>query len=164
MAYDLSEFLTKPGLAGWNGGLMDEYARAAVDFCNAVEAVEPAKFTQDVKPSPDPDCTSIHGLCVHVLAAANGYGNSLLRALQPDAALGTKVDASSVRRPGDVRPALALQLRRTERIVADIAKLPEAEQEALEVKPRWHSPLRVDLMLEHAIVHLLRHRRQIERW
>jgi hypothetical protein len=32
------------------------------------------------------------------------------------------------------------------------------------VKPRSGLPLEVDLLVEHAIVHLLRHRRQIERW
>ncbi|MCA8915112.1 MAG: hypothetical protein KDB90_06845 [Planctomycetes bacterium] len=39
MDYDLSDFLDRPGAAGWVGGLMDEYARAASDFCRVLEGV-----------------------------------------------------------------------------------------------------------------------------
>jgi hypothetical protein len=163
MNYDLSQFLAKPGLAGWGGGLMDEYARAAVDFCNAVETLTPAKFGQ-VKPSPDPDCASIRGLCVHVVSSAHGYGSHLLRAMSVEVPPPPKIDESSIKLPTAVRPLLAQQIRRTEGIVADIVKLPEKQQEALVARPSWALPMQVDLMLEHAIVHLLRHRRQVERW
>jgi hypothetical protein len=164
MTYDLSEFLAKPGLAGWGGGLMDEYARAAVDFCNVVEALAPAKFTDDVKPDSDPDCVSIRKLCVHVLSSAHGYGSHLLRAMGVEVPPPPSIDENSIKLPAAVRPLLAQHIRRTEGIVADIVKLPEKQQEALVVRPRWALPMQVDLLLEHAIVHLLRHRRQIERW
>ena len=166
MAYDLSEFLAKPGLAGWGGGLMDEYARAAVDFCNVVEAVAPAKFTDDVRPASDPDCVSIRKLCVHVLSSAHGYGSHLLHAMGVEVPPPPPptIDENSIKLPAAVRPILAQQIRRTEGIVADILKLPEKQQEALVVRPRWALPMQADLLLEHAIVHLLRHRRQVERW
>ncbi|MCA8915113.1 MAG: hypothetical protein KDB90_06850 [Planctomycetes bacterium] len=63
-----------------------------------------------------------------------------------------------------MRPLLAVALKRTEAILHDILKLPQAEQEAITIRPRWGLPMQVDLLVEHAIVHLLRHRRQIERW
>ncbi|MCB9893473.1 MAG: hypothetical protein H6839_03385 [Planctomycetes bacterium] len=37
MDFHLSEFLDTPDADGWLGGLMDEYARAAVNFCRELE-------------------------------------------------------------------------------------------------------------------------------
>ena len=39
-----SAFLTKPGAAGPFGALLDEYGRAAADFCRTVEGFTPADF------------------------------------------------------------------------------------------------------------------------
>ena len=37
-------FLEKPGSPGGFGALLDEYARAAEDFCTVVERFDPAAF------------------------------------------------------------------------------------------------------------------------
>jgi uncharacterized damage-inducible protein DinB len=160
MANDYSQFIDRPGVDGWVGGLMDEYARAAVDFCRVLEAVPAARFTEQ-RPSPDPDCVSIQALCIHVVRASHGYANLILRTCDQPV---PEIAAPEIRNPAALRPLLAAAMRRTEAVLHEIAKLPPEQQAALVIKPRSGLPLEVDLLVEHAIVHLLRHRRQIERW
>ncbi len=163
MTYDLSTFLQTPGQPGWAGALMDEYARAAEDFCRAVESL-PVATSQKIKKSEDPDCTSIQNICVHVLLAARGYANHLLRAQDLSLPYQKEVSVEQINGPKAVRPMLAEFTRYTERVLAEVLKLPQDKQEAITVRVTWGLPMQIDLLLEHAIVHLLRHRRQIERW
>lgn len=142
---------------------MDEYARAAVDFCRVLEAVPGTRLVEQ-RATSDPDCASIQNLCIHVVRAAHGYANLILRARELPVPETPPPGPDDITTPASVRPLLAVALRRTEAILHDIAKLPEPEQEAITIRARWGLPMQVDLLIEHAIVHLLRHRRQIERW
>ncbi len=40
----------------------------------------------------------------------------------------------------------------------------DIRQAAVRFESRWKQPYDIEQMLEHAIVHILRHRRQLERW
>jgi len=48
--------------------------------------------------------------------------------------------------------------------VAPLRELDEETVDAMEWRVRWGPLYNPESMLEHAIVHLLRHRRQLERW
>jgi hypothetical protein len=62
-----------------------------------------------------------------------------------------------------VRPRLARELRFMEETVDGLTG-DDAELEALRFQVGWGPTYDPEMMLEHIIVHLLRHRRQIERW
>ena len=58
---------------------MDEYARAAEDFCRVIEAIPAALFLREI-PSADPDTVSIRALCRHAVGAAHRYADYILQA------------------------------------------------------------------------------------
>ena len=64
-----SEFLDRPGLPVPFGALMDEYARAAGDFCRVLEGFDASRF-QGERASNDPDTRSPRALALHVCGAA----------------------------------------------------------------------------------------------
>ena len=52
----------------------------------------------------------------------------------------------------------------TEETVEPLLKATEQEIQALSFAVRWGPRYDPDMILEHAVCHLLRHRRQLERW
>ena len=66
--------------------------------------------------------------------------------------------------PTDVRPHLAAELRYTETVIEPLRHMTDPEVAAMTFQVSWGSTYDPEQMLEHAIVHLLRHRRQLERW
>lgn len=155
-------FLHRPGLPGLFGALMDEYARAAEDYCRAVEAVNPEAYAE-ARPSDDPDTASLQAICAHVVGAARRYSDYIRKARGLPYAEKFQLDPAAVARPGDVRAALAAAMQYTEESLVDWYEDPMAAA-PLSFVVRWGPTYDPEMILEHAIVHLLRHRRQIERW
>ena len=156
-------FLARPGLAGAMGALMDEYARAADELCRVVETLPAARFERAVE-SRDPSTTSLREVCRHVAGAARRYSDYIRKArglehvdrfeLEPDRLLG----------PADLRPRLGEALRYTEGALEGLYDASEETVAAIRFEVRWGPVYDPEMLLEHAIVHLLRHRRQIQRW
>ena len=159
----MSEFLERPGSTGPVGAMMDEYALAAEAFCRAVEGFDPDGFV-DPRPGGEPGAPTVRGISVHVCGAARGYANYLRDAQGSEMQSPEASPAERVRVPADVRPVLAEELRFTEASVEPLRSLPEDEMMAIEFRARWGPLYNPESMLEHAICHLLRHRRQLERW
>ena len=72
-------FLRHPGLSGPFGALMDEYARAAEDFCRVVETFDRARFDAE-RPSNNRDTVSPRAICLHVIGAAHRYAYYIRKA------------------------------------------------------------------------------------
>ena len=70
----LTTFIRHPGLSGPFGALMDEYARAAEDFCRVVEGFDVARFDVE-RPSNNPNTVSPRAICLHVIGAAHRYAH-----------------------------------------------------------------------------------------
>lgn len=136
-----------------------EYRRAAAEFCDVVERFAPRPFTAE-RASDDPDTVSPLAICRHVVGSAHGYGNYLRKA----AGLSPEPFVERVRGQGDVRPALEAAIRHTEASVAPLRRLPGEEVLRVEFRVSWGPVYNVEILLEHAICHILRHRRQLERW
>lgn len=138
---------------------LDEYRRAAKEFCAAVERFAPAAFSAERK-SDDPDTVSPLAIGRHVVRAAHSYANCLRKAQ------GLEADPfrERVKAQGDVRPALDFEIRLTEESVAPMRVLSGEDILEMEFKVSWGSVYNPEILLEHAICHLLRHRRQLERW
>jgi uncharacterized damage-inducible protein DinB len=156
----LGEFLDRPGLSGSFGALMDEYARAAGELCGVIEAVPPDLFLREAA-SGDPDVISIQAIATHVSHAAQGYANTLRKARGLPR---TPADRTVVLEPAGLRPRLAAALRSMEGALDGLYDADEAIWTALRFEMPWGPTYDPEILLEHAIVHLLRHRRQVERW
>jgi len=158
------DFLAQPGSSGAFGALLDEYARAAADFCRVTEGFDDARFAEE-RPSDDPDTKSALALCRHVGSAAFGYANHLRQAQGLPLARPTPAPKERIRAPADLRPVLVDALRLTEETVAPLRALAGDAVLEFAIPVRWSpQPYNPEVMLEHAICHLLRHRRQLERW
>ena len=156
----LGEFLDRPGLSGPFGALMDEYARAAGELCAVIEAVPPDLFPREAA-SGDPDVLSIRAITIHVALSAHGYASTLRRARDLPS---TQADRTPIESPAELRPRLAAALRYTEGALDGLYEADEATWTALRFEMSWGPTYDPEMLLEHAIVHLLRHRRQVERW
>ena len=66
--------------------------------------------------------------------------------------------------PTALRPLLAEAIRVTERATQPMREWPGKQVMDLRFVQPWGQIYDPEILLEHAICHLLRHRRQIERW
>jgi len=155
-------FLKRPGLPGPFGALMDEYARAAEDFCRVIETVPPDLFERE-RESSDPDTRSLRALCTHAVGAAHRYADYILKARGKGDPGAFQLDPARMAGPMSVRPLLTEMLRYTEDVLDDFYEHPD-RAESLTFQVRWGPTYDSEMILEHGIVHLLRHRRQVERW
>jgi uncharacterized damage-inducible protein DinB len=154
----MTDFLARPGSAGQIGALLDEYARAAEEFCRVVEGFD-ERTSEEGPPGDDAGAVSVLAICRHVCRAARGYADDLGEA----SGRGAARTGAEVNRPADVRSILSGELRFTEEIVQPLRGLSEEEVEKMEFRVSWGALYNPESLLEHAICHLLRHRRQLER-
>jgi hypothetical protein len=157
------EFLARPGLSGPFGALMDEYARAAEDFCRVLEGFPAARFAAE-RPSDDPDCRSPRAIARHACGAARRYADYVRRARGLPYEERFELGPAALATPGEARGLLRDALRYTEGALDGFYDASYEANRALEFPVRWGPRYDPEMLLEHAIVHLLRHRRQLERW
>src|SRR5688500_17990145 len=98
-------FIRHPGLSGPFGALMDEYARAAGDFCRVVESFDFAHFDAE-RPSNNPNTVSARAIGLHVIGAAHRYAHYIRKARGVDFVERYEADPTRVRSPRDVRMLL----------------------------------------------------------
>jgi len=156
-------FLRNQGRAGPFGALMDEYARAAEDFCRVVEGFDPARFGAE-RPSDNPTTVSPRAICLHVCGAAHRYAHYIRKAQGMDFIDRYDTDGSRLRSPQDVRGLLAEGILLTETTVEPLLRATDEQIQALSFTVRWGPRYDPEMLVEHAVCHLLRHRRQLERW
>jgi hypothetical protein len=156
-------FIRHPGLTGPFGALMDEYARAAEDFCRVAESFDATRFDVE-RPSTNPNTVSPRAICLHVIGAAHRYAHYIRKARGVDFVERYDADPARLHSPQDVRPLLAEGLLFAEETVEPLLKASEEQIQALSFVVRWGPRYDPEMILEHAVCHLLRHRRQLERW
>ena len=143
------------------GALMDEYERAVAELSELVGKVGDDEFeiVRD-RQTQDEDCRSIQTVLRHVVRAGYGYASRIREAFgtesqRPEVPLGSGLES---------RNQLAEMMAFTEATLADKWELPDEQMQAVQIKAPWGPTFDFEQMLEHAIVHVLRHRRQIERF
>ena len=156
-------FLRHPGLYGPFGALMDEYARAAEDFCRVVESFDLARFDAE-RPSNNPNTVSPRAICLHVIGAAHRYAYYIRKARRVDFVERYDADPAQLRSPQEVRTLLTEGILLMEETVEPLLNATDEEIQALSFTVRWGPRYDPEMILEHAVCHLLRHRRQLERW
>jgi hypothetical protein len=142
---------------------MDEYARAAEDFCRVVEGFHPERFMSE-RASNTPTTRSPHAICLHACGAAHRYGHYIRKARGLDFVEQYELDPSRLATPRDVRALLAEGIIFTEETVEPLLRATHEEIQAIAFTVRWGPRYDPEMLLEHAVCHLLRHRRQLELW
>lgn len=141
--------------------LMDELERATKELMGIIRGITDEEFAavRDAE-TPDPDCRSIHTVIRHVVRSGHGYADYFRGAFgtepnRPELRLDTRDDC----------------LRGMESMLGYMAATLEGhwemtpeEEETIEINTRWGQTFDFDQLFEHAVVHVLRHRRQIERF
>ena len=146
----------RPGAAG---SLMDEYERAAAELKSLVERIKPEDYARVVEGESE-HCRSIEVIMNHVVRAGFGYSKYIRDALSMDS---LPVEDREI-------PQSAI-LSEIDRMLANTSDIFDGrwnkvdnELENVYFKTRWDVTYNIDQLFEHAIVHILRHRRQIEKF
>lgn len=145
------------------GALLDEYEKAILELADVIADVSDQDLvTITDHTTTDPSCVSIQAVLSHVVHAAYGYatyirnrhGDKLIR---PDKTIHTNA--------GDYISDLKKVVVFTEQVLQQVS--PDEVEEMDNSKKMftgWGQIYDIEQLMEHAIVHVLRHRRQIERF
>lgn len=142
---------------------MDEYERAAVELKTIIDSLEQREFTAIVDhDTADPDCKSIQTIMNHVVRSGYGYAN-YVRIQFGDAWIERKeqYDVSTTK---TTVAELDTMLTYTVDTLKNKWHLTFEDLATHKFKSRWGQDYDIEQLLEHAIVHILRHRRQIEKF
>lgn len=156
-------FLDNPGRPGPFGAILDEYARAAEDLCKTVEAL-PIETWLEQRPSKDPDTGSIQAIAAHCVNSAYSYSNYIRKARNSEPDNSGRVTIADLPTPEQLRPNLERALHHSEATLDGLFDADDKTILAMSFQVVWGPTYDPESVLEHGIVHLLRHRRQIERW
>ncbi len=145
------------------GALLDEYERAIKDLKLVLEGVTSAELTTIVDDKTmDEDCRSIQNILSHVVRSGYGYAIYVRKKQGEMLDFRTSTLLESVEA---YNAALDNMFSFNVQLFEDYPNLILEEFEAdKKILVRWGQLYDVEQLFEHAIVHILRHRRQIERF
>lgn len=139
---------------------MDEYERAAAELSRLLETIDDSSFVAD-HPAEAENCRSIQKIMGHVVRAAYAFADDIRGAL--DIPVVTRTGSNSLEDRDESNASLWRALQYTAVTLGGRWSMPESEIEKVTMGTPWGTTYTLEQMLEHAIVHILRHRRQIER-
>ena len=153
--------MTRTYRKGAVGAMMDEYERAAEELLRILDGISDEEYERirDTV-TQDEGCRSIQTIMTHVVGAGYGYA-------------GMWRDAWGVERKdpkrepfarAEARPRTKAMLEYTAATLERKWDMTEEEMNAMQMRSRWGQMYDFEQIFEHAIVHVLRHRRQIERF
>jgi uncharacterized damage-inducible protein DinB len=143
------------------GALMDEYERAVWELRRLVEQVADADAVRVVDTeTEDENCRSVQAVMSHVVSAGYGYADLLRRSFSAPSTRPPKALLS----PREYLEQLDAVLAYTAETLEGRWRMTYEEISGAVIDSGWGVRYDVEQLLEHAIVHVLRHRRQIEKF
>lgn len=143
------------------GALMDEYERAAAELARLVERIPDDDFARVVDPQTDDEsCRSAQTIMSHVVRAGYGYADYIRAQFSVES---TRPPNKLLSRQESLEQIDAA-LRYTAETLEGRWQMSDEEISGTVIKSSWGVVYDVEQLLEHAIVHILRHRRQLERF
>jgi uncharacterized damage-inducible protein DinB len=143
--------------------LLAEYEKAIIELQNIIEDITTPDLTAIVDNlTANPDCRSIQTILSHVVSSGYSYCVYIRELKDKSAQRPEKVDRLSTT---EYKKDLDEVLEFTRDTFANIqdSELEEFDK-AKKIKTSWGQFYDIEQIMEHAIVHILRHRRQIERF
>jgi len=146
---------------GGVGAMMDEYERAVAELSTLVSGLSDAEYEaiRDLE-SKDESCRSIQTIMHHVVRAGYGYAFYIRKAF---GVVGERVIPAVPSRT-DCAKMLREVMDYTEATLEGKWEMPDEEIVKIRMEVPWGVTYDLEQLVEHAIVHILRHRRQIERF
>jgi uncharacterized damage-inducible protein DinB len=143
--------------------LLDEYKKAVRELQSVIANISNAQLAEIVDPlTGNPDCKSIQTILAHVVASGYSYCVYIRNIKDPSAQRPLRINRDTAREYCDDLDAV---LQYTDETFVDIfddeLEVFESDKKML---TRWLQVYDIEQLMEHAIVHILRHRRQIERF
>ena len=156
-----SQVTGKSYRSGAVGALMDEYERAASELARLVGQIPDDEFARVVDAqTKDEDCRSVQTVMSHVVRAAYGYADYIREQLS---IASTRPQPALLSRRESLEQ-LDAALRYTAETLEGRWEMSDEEISGITIKTRWGPVYDLEGLMEHAIVHVLRHRRQVERF
>jgi uncharacterized damage-inducible protein DinB len=145
------------------GALLDEHEKALADLEAVIVGLTDEELKYIVDPeTKDVDCRSIQTILTHVIRAGYGYAIEIRRFLGEPVAY-AQIETSNTVEAYQIE--LWKMFRYHEQLFKDYPNLKLEEfDSSKKIVVKWGQEYDVEQLVEHAIVHVLRHRRQIERF
>jgi uncharacterized damage-inducible protein DinB len=146
---------------GGVGAMMDEYERAAWEIKDLIGRISKEDFVRIVdSETKDESCRSAQTIMSHVVRAGYGYANYIRKEFSAShKPLSERLLAHS-----EIPEQIDAMLRYTVETLEGRWEMSDEEISAVAMKTGWGVTYDLEQLLEHAIVHVLRHRRQIEKF
>ena len=142
------------------GALMDEYERVALELKNLLSTISQEEFIKVMDAyTRDENCRSIQSIMKHVVSAGYRYADQICDFLKRPAVNHNYHIYNVVHAIDELENFIFF----TAGILQDNLKMTDEEISATKKETRW-GMYNIEMMFEHAIVHILRHRRQIEKF
>ncbi len=145
------------------GALLDEYERALAEFNKLIETIPDPALTIILDPkTADANCRSIQTILTHVVFAGYGYATYIHNVRGYNKERPDKIFHLSI-------PEYVQDLNAVFSFTVNIfGEFNDGElhgtDDLLKINTHWGETYNIEQITEHAIVHILRHRRQIERF
>jgi uncharacterized damage-inducible protein DinB len=145
------------------GALLDEYEKSLNELINTVSDLSQEQLIEIVDYNTnDEDCKSIQNILTHVVQSGYTYVVEIRKWLGEKIDYKDKIKLESI---DEYKSALAEMLEFNENLFTDYPNLELCEFDPnKKINVRWGQKYDAEQLFEHAIVHILRHRRQIEKF
>ncbi|MDQ3022682.1 MAG: DinB family protein [Bacteroidota bacterium] len=142
---------------------MDEYERASEELKDVLKTIDKENYIAiSDHETKDPDCVSIQSIMAHVVGAGYGYANYIRT--QFGEALGETKKNFQTETSEEACREIDFMLKYNIETLQNKFDMTEDDVMKNIMKVRWGPNYDIEQLLEHAIVHILRHRRQIEKF
>ena len=140
--------------------ILDEYARAIRELETVVRSIPSDRYSA-VSALNDKDYPDIATIMMHVIGAAHVYVDYIDDALS-GTSRGRRKRTNYYDTPRIAMASVWEAFGRMVDVLGRVRTYTEDEMSKVQFVTRWSQLYDLEQMLEHAIVHILRHRRQIE--
>ncbi|MFI0490276.1 hypothetical protein [Flavobacterium sp.] len=143
---------------GATGALTDEYEKAIIELQTLLSGVSLSEFNEIKNPSLNENSKSIRNVITHVVRSGYSYANYIRNRF------GEEVFANEfkIETIEDAKNNLEYMFLYTQVTLKDKGYLSHNDMMHLLIKTAW-TTYDLEAMIEHAIVHILRHRLQIQK-
>jgi len=150
--------VTKKYRPGAIGAMTDEYEKALNELKSILIEIPETKFIKVIDSSVDPKFQSVKNIVSHIITAGYSYANYIRHRF------GEKVSEinHSISNPREANDELNKMFIYTTETFEGKWHLTDSELLSTIIKTSW-STYDLEALIEHAIVHILRHRLQIQK-
>ena len=155
--------MTKPYRQGAVGALLDEYEKVILELQQVINDVPDEDLIKIVDSSTnDANCKSIQTILSHVVRSGNAYAMYIRNLEGPRNEFPKSLVHSSVKDyQKDLNNVFDFTLKTFDKLEEN--QLEETDN-SKKIISSWGQSYDIEQITEHAIVHILRHRRQIEKF